>query len=339
MTRICIVPRVEGLAGVASFRIKFEEGLRARNVEVTHDLSLPADAVLVLAGTRSLIPLLQARQRGQRIVQRLDGINWVHKKRNTGLKHYMRAEYGNFVLSFIRKHLATKIIYQSQFSKEWWESWYGASKKLSTVIHNGVDLKTYNAAPDTVSHYPPYKLLLVEGNLGGGYEMGLDNAIKLAENLNEVHHLPVELNVVGKISSEHQARVQAQAKVPIQWLGSVPRERIPELDRSAHLFFSSDLHPACPNSVIEALACGLPVIAFDTGSLKELVIGDAGRVVPYGSNSWNIEEPDISALGIAAKEILQNLARFQKSARAHAESALGLDAMTDKYLKFILGDV
>ena len=52
-----------------------------------------------------------------------------------------------------------------------------------------------------------------------------------------------------------------------------PRERIPELDRSAHLLYSADLNAACPKSVIEALACGLPVVAFDTGALPELVQG------------------------------------------------------------------
>jgi glycosyltransferase involved in cell wall biosynthesis len=121
-------------------------------------------------------------------------------------------------------------------------------------------------------------------------------------------------------------------------MGSVPRERIPEIMRSAHLFFSADLHPACPNSVIEALACGLPVIAFDTGAVKELVIGDAGRVVPYGSNSWNIEPPDIPALSQAAYGILKNQPYFGRSARSHAESALGLDKMVDAYLKVLLED-
>ena len=52
MTRICIVPRVEGTGGMASFRLKFEMGLQARGIEITHDLALTADAVLVIAGTR-----------------------------------------------------------------------------------------------------------------------------------------------------------------------------------------------------------------------------------------------------------------------------------------------
>ncbi|MBI5842798.1 MAG: glycosyltransferase family 4 protein [Chloroflexi bacterium] len=338
MTRICIVPRVEGLAGVASFRLKFENGLRSRGIDITYDPSALSDATLVLAGTRNLLPLWTARRRGQRIVQRLDGINWVHRKRKTGLKHYLRAEYGNFILSFIRSRMAAKIIYQSEFSRNWWNDWYGTMPVPSAVIHNGIDLNAYSARPERSRRAgPPFKLLLVEGSLGGGYEMGLDNAIELAETLKEKHSLPIELTVVGKITDEHRARVDSRARIPIEWLGSQPRERIPEIMQSAHLFFSSDLHPACPNSVIEALACGLPVVAFDTGALKELVIGNSGRIVPYGSDSWKIEKPDIPALAEAAVEILKDQPRFRSGARAQAESVLGLDKMADDYLKILLG--
>ncbi|MFT3890073.1 MAG: glycosyltransferase family 4 protein [Anaerolineales bacterium] len=343
MPKICIVPFVEGSGGGASFRLKFEDGLRARGINVTHEPNQPADAILVLAGTRNLLPLWKARRRGQRIVQRLDGINWVHRKRNTGLKHFLRAEYGNLNLSLIRSRIATNIIYQSEFSRSWWESWYGKTHVPCAVVHNGVDLNAYSVGRNGTSHsqgvptYPPHKLLIVEGNLGGGYDMGLDNAIRLAEILRDKHKLPVELIVVGKITDEHRNRAEAKTRISIQWMGSVPRERIPEIDRSAHLLFSADLHAACPNSVIEAFACGLPVVAFDTGALKELVVGDAGRVVSYGSDPWKIEPPDVPALADASVELLQNQERFRKAAREHAEKALGLDKMVEEYLKVLLG--
>lgn len=337
MSRICFVPRVDGLAGVASFRLKFEDGLRARGVDVTYDIAKSSDAILVLGGTKHLLPLWTARSRGQRIIQRLDGINWVHKKRNTGLRHYLRAQYGNWNLSFIRSRIATGIIYQSEFSCMWWEDWYGRARVPSTVIHNGVDLNLYSEGQNVTLSHPPYKLLLVEGSLGGGYEIGLDNAIHLAKILQEKHQLQVELIVVGKVNDDHKRRIEAKTKVSINWLGSVPRERIPEIDRSAHLLFSADLNAACPNSVIEALACGLPILSFDTGALKELVIGDSGRVVPYGSNPWNIEPPDVESLADAALEILQNQPLFRKSARKQAEKNLGLDKMVEKYLEVLLG--
>jgi glycosyltransferase involved in cell wall biosynthesis len=303
---------------------------------VTHNADEAAESVLVIAGTCNLLPLWRAKQRGLRVVQRLDGINWVHRKKNTGLKHFLRAEYGNLILSFIRSRIATHILYQSEFSHRWWDDWYGKPNIPISVVHNGVDLNIYN--PNGTNDLPKdkFRILIVEGNLGGGYDMGLDNAIQLTETLADQYRLPVELKVVGKISEEHKASVQARSRISIQWAGAVPREQIPQIDRSAHLLFSADINAACPNSVIEAMACGLPVVGFDTGALNELVIGDSGRLVPYGGDVWKLDHPDIAALAKAAAEILSDQPRFRPAARAQAESALGLDQMTDSYLKILL---
>ena len=116
----------------------------------------------------------------------------------------------------------------------------------------------------------------------------------------------------------------------------MPREQMPFLERSSHLLFSAEVNRPCPNSVIEALACGLPVVGFDTGSLSELVQGDAGRLSAHGANPWKLERPDIPSLAEAADEILRDNERFRTSARARAESVLGLDTMVDEYLKVLL---
>jgi glycosyltransferase involved in cell wall biosynthesis len=334
MSKICIVPRVEGTGGMASFRLKFEQGLRARGVEVTYDLSVKLDAVLVLAGTRNLLPLRKARQRGQRIVQRLDGINWVQRVRWAGLKYTVRAEYGNAILSFIRARFADRVIYQSQFIRKWWEDWYGVAKAPASVIINGVDLQTYtpNGAHDRPTDR--FRLLLLEGSLAGGLNSGLFYAISLAEKLSA--KFPMEVVVAGFVDETTQRNLQS--KVPVKFLGTVPREKIPHLIRSSHLMYSAEVNPPCPNAVIEALACGLPVVGFDSGSLKELVTGDAGRIVSYGGNPWKLEMPDISTLAESAEDVLTKQGQFRAAARMRAESAFGLDQMVDAYLKVLLED-
>jgi len=158
----------------------------------------------------------------------------------------------------------------------------------------------------------------------------------LARILHEKHGFPMELQVVGRIEPAHRAQVASRSPVPILWAGAVARERIPEIDRSAHLFFSADLNPACPNAVIEALACGLPVAAFDTGAMQEVVGGEAGRIIPYGGDPWRLEEPDVPALAEASAGILRDRPRFSRAARRHAEQALGLDKMMDGYLQVLL---
>lgn len=339
MTKICIYPRVESMGGVGSFRLKFAEGLKSRGIEVTHDLAdSRVDVILLLAGTKNLLGLYRARKRGVSIIQRLDGINWVQRVRWTGFRYHLRAEYGNANLAFIRRFLADKIVYQSEFTYQWWEDWYGKTRIPHTVIHNAVDLDIYSPSPQNALAAVPsggnnkYRLLLVEGSLAGGLDSGLRWAVELAEKLTKF--LPIELLVVGRVDESRRKEILSNAKAEVKFLGVVPREEIPEIDRSAHLYFSAEVNPPCPNAVIEALACGLPVLGFDTGSLSELVPPAAGKTVPYGGDVWKLEQPDISSLTEFALEILTNLEKYQKGARQHAEENLGLDQMVEKYLAF-----
>jgi glycosyltransferase involved in cell wall biosynthesis len=334
MPCICILPRVDGPGGVTSFRLKFENGLRARGVDITYDISEPADVALVLAGTKRLFPLWKAHARGQRIVQRLDGVNWVHRARWAGLKYTLRAIYGNWNLSFIRRQFADKVIYQSQFIKGWWESWYGAARVPASVILNGVDLTQYTPNGPHARPNDLFRILIVEGSMAGAQNSGLFNAVELATQVAQRHTL--EVCIVGHVDERTKAALRTQDRFAIRFMDTVSREQIPQLMRSAHALFSAEINPPCPNSVIEALACGLPVIGFDTGSLAEIVQGDAGRLAKYEANPWKLEKPDVSTLARAAEEVLLNNAHFRISAREQAESKFGLDAMVDAYLKVLL---
>ncbi|HEY3311148.1 MAG TPA: glycosyltransferase family 4 protein [Anaerolineales bacterium] len=333
--RICVIPRVSGVGGMVSFYHKFTAGAQARGVQVTSD---PADgpyaALLVIGGTRQIAALAQARRRGARVVQRLDGLNWIHRVRPVSFRHSLRAELGNLLLASTRRYLAQRIVYQSEFSHAWWDRRFGRLHKPFSVVHNGVDLQVYAPGGERPAHL--YRLLVVEGSLGGGYDTGLENAVRLAEGL-AARGWPMEVKVVGEVAAGLRAAWVGRTSVPLRWTGLVPREQVPALDRSAHLLFSADVHPACPNSVIEALACGLPVVAFDTGSLAELVPPEAGFIGPYGSNSWKLEPPDVAGLVSGAEQVLQAWPAYSRAARARAESAFGLDRMVDRYLEVLLG--
>ncbi|HEX9089985.1 MAG TPA: glycosyltransferase family 4 protein [Anaerolineales bacterium] len=319
---------------MVSFREKLVKGLTARGIGISYDLSdEPYDAILVIGGTRDLIGLWRAKRNGVRIIQRLDGMNWIHRKRHTGWRHYLRAEYGNILLSLIRSRLADQIVYQSKFSRKWWESVYGENNTPWQVVYNGVDLERYT--PDGAGRPPEeyVRLLIVEGSIGGGYEWGLETAIQLAERMTTPHIRDVELMVVGRISTALQQEWKGKAKVRVSFMGQVLPEQIPELDRSAHMLFAADINPACPNAVIEAMACGLPILAFDTGALSELVTPVAGRLARYGRDPWKLDPPDVDGLAESANLILNNQAAFRKAARRRAEEAFGLDLMVDSYLE------
>jgi glycosyltransferase involved in cell wall biosynthesis len=335
---ICIIPRLERMGGPASFQNSLMAGLRAGGFEVHHNPQDPScAALLVNGGTSRLQDIWRARRRGVRVVQRLNGINWLHRRQPTGLRHYLRSEWGNWVLAVIRRFLADQIVYQSNFSHSWWETVYGQIPVDHRVVYNAVDLAFYHPEGRCQRPQDHIRLLLVEGHLGSGYEQGLENAIRLAQELDQGLRQRVELVVVGDVPLALQQQCQKLGPAWITWMGVQPRQEIPAIDRSAHLLFSADLNAACPNAVIEALACGLPVIGFATGSLPELIDEHSGQVAPYGSNFWKLEQPDIPALAEAAMQVLGRQDEARRAARRRAEEKFGLDTMVAGYLDALLG--
>ena len=354
-TRVCTVPATHGVGGMVTFQDKFSKGLKARNIEVTYDLKdRPYQSVLVVGGIKNIPTLLKARKNGIHIVQRLDGINWLHTARvrkhirNFNLRTFMRAEYGNRVLFLIREHISNSIIYQSEFVRKWWLKVRGSTEAAESVIHNGVDLEQYKPNATIKRPADKIRILLIEGSLMGGYEAGLEvvmNLIKMlaSSKLREfANH--IELVVVGKVTETVRNRWMVEMnqlsydhQVSINWMGVVPIERIPEINNSAHFLYSSDINAACPNSVIEAMSCGNPVLSFDTGALPELVTPGAGRIVPYGADPWKLEPPDMNTLALGAVDLLENQQKFRSGARLRAENSFSLDKMLDAYMDILLG--
>jgi len=251
------------------------------------------------------------------------------------LRYFLKAEYGNFLMRYSRKYLADHIIYQSQFVVRRWEQVYGPVSAPHTVIHNGIDLTVFSPDGEAEKTGGRLRILVIEGSYGGGYDLGVKFVLDMAAGVEERFQIPLEVVLVGRVTDSVREKWTSYTRVPVSWLGIVPRETLPALLRSAALFFSVDLNPACPNTVIEALACGLPVLAFDTGALREMIIGDAGRIVPYHGDPWKLEMPPTDGLVDAAAEILHDPPRFRAGARARAEAAFDLKGMVRKYMKVL----
>ncbi len=331
---ICILPQKIGTGGPGSFQSRLTAVLTERGYLINHDALDPANSViLVNGGTKYIQTIWQAKRNGVRIVQRLNGMNWVHRQTRTGLKHFLRSEVNNWILATIRG-MADQIIYQSIFSRDWWSKVHGEKKIPGRVIYNGVDLNQFSPQGEGTPTADRIRILMVEGSLGGGYGGGFHSAVQMVQLLSRRIPEEVELLVVGK-APEALKNFYTESEIKILWKGMVKREEIPIIDRSAHLLFSADINAACPNSVIEALACGLPVIGYDTGSLAELITGNAGSVAPYGSNVWKLEKPDIHTLADAAQKVISNQQVCRSAARNRAVEAFDIQHVADQYLEVL----
>lgn len=331
--KICLLPPRLGLGGPASFQAGLINAFKSAGVTVTHEpTEKDLSTILVFGAGADIMTLRAAQETGVRVVQRLNGMNWVHRRKFTGVRHFIKAEAGNLKLRAVRK-LADRVIYQSRFAREWWERKHGVFDKPQAVIHNGVDLQIFTSQP---SERPSdcYRVLMVEAHHGGGFDQGLRSGVGLVQRLNGTLDRPVELVVVGDVPPSIRRQFN---QTWITWLGVVDHARIPAIDRSAHLFFSGDINAACPNAVLEALACGLPVVAYDTGSMPELITEQVGRLAPYGGDVWRLDLPDADGLANAACEILTARVDMCTSAREHAVAHFDIQNAAARYLEVLLG--
>ncbi len=252
--KIAVIPQVHGLGGMVSFQSRFIAGLQNRGYRITqniHDSDITS--ALVIGGTRKIGDLLAARQKGIRIVQRLNGMNWIHRVQTTPTRKFLRAEANNWLLALIRRLLANRIVYQSQFSQWWWDKRFGKVSKPQTVVFNGVNLDQY--APSDRTHHSTeiIHILLLEGRMDDFYISGLDTGFQLATQLHQLTGNRVQLSVAGDVPESLKNQYRPTLGVETTFLGVIPPESVPEHIHSAHMLFSADLNAACPNAVVEAI--------------------------------------------------------------------------------------
>jgi glycosyltransferase involved in cell wall biosynthesis len=85
----------------------------------------------------------------------------------------------------------------------------------------------------------------------------------------------------------------------VAFSGPYTQEQAPAVYRSADAYVMTKHNAPCPNTVLEALACGLPVLYSDSGGVGELV-GPCGVALPC-EESWEAPKvPDRVPLGTAA---------------------------------------
>ena len=123
-------------------------------------------------------------------------------------------------------------------------------------------------------------------------EKGLEDAVKVANDLDE------RLLVWGLIEDkEYASNIENTfAKDIIDWRGFLPTNKFQEeLGRCRALINTPKWNEAYGNVIVEAMACGVPVIAYN--------IGGPGELIEDGFNGFLVEPNDIRGLIKATKSI------------------------------------
>lgn len=146
------------------------------------------------------------------------------------------------------------------------------------IVRNGIDAMQFSTARGTTSEEP---LLIGVGSLIGikRWDRLIATAVKLKRD-----HYRFRLRIVGdgpQLTHLRQLAGSREMEDIVMLPGQL--DDIPsELGRASILVHTSDVE-GCPNVVMEAMACGLPVVAMESGSVADLVEhGRTGFVVPQG---------------------------------------------------------
>jgi len=182
--------------------------------------------------------------------------------------------------------------------------------RYAATIHHGIDpdVLPFQAVPDGY--------LVSFGRIHP--DKGTADAIEIARRAG----LP--LVICGIVQDERYFAEQVAPHIEagrISFLGSVgPRRRAEVLGAAAALLHPIHFDEPFGLSVVEAMACGTPVVAYRRGSM--------GEVVEQGVTGYLVHD---IASAVGAVEAAARLDRW--AVRAHAIAHFGVDRMVEDYLR------
>ena len=108
--------------------------------------------------------------------------------------------------------------------------------------------------------------------------------------------------------------VPADKRTQIIFPGFVERAQLPRFYQQTSLYIAPTMYETFGYTVLEAMACGVPVIASDVGAISELVENNVtGLLVPFG---------DVEALAKAILMLLGNPELYEKMGNRAREKAV-----------------
>jgi glycosyltransferase involved in cell wall biosynthesis len=207
-------------------------------------------------------------------VHRIDGKLSAHRD----------IKYWDDLVKLQNKYLANFTIFQSNWSRDIWRN---ELKPInSIVIHNSANPELFYSNKEN-SKSNRIKLIFVSwsNNPNKGREY-------LEWIIGEKNKLNIDLQIIGNLSLASSINSKLL----------VNQAQVADLYRESNIFFFPSKNEACSNALIEAQACGLPILALHSGGNPELVL-DSGE-------TFN----NTSELKIGLNKIVREYDRYRENA-------------------------
>jgi glycosyltransferase involved in cell wall biosynthesis len=278
----------------------------------------PTDFSLLYLGStwlpRDLRPLLWlARRRRTPVVVNQSGVaypGWAGRQTDEINGPFRRALLA-----------ADHVLYQSEFCKRSADEWLGEPRGSWEVLYNAVDVELFT--PRDAPGGPP--TLLLAGDQTQAYR--LECALRTLAQLPEAR-----LIVTGRLVSDPVALLRELGVAErVEFVGRYAQRDAPALFRRAHLLLHTKVKDPCPTAVIEAMACGLPVVYAASGGTVELVGDEAGIGVPHPDRWEHDQPPDPDALADAVRRVLADRVSYAAAARRRTVERFALEPWLDRH--------
>ena len=221
-------------------------------------------------------------------------------------------------------HSVDGVIFQCDFSREMVYKYFGKPRKAKhqTIIHNGVN--TPFAPEGEIQDFGFDHTIVVSGS----WPQPSKRLGDMIDCFLALDRKDIGLVVLGKEPKK--------VKHPrIRYCGFIQPHKLPSYYRGADIMFHFAYTDWCPNVVIEALACGTPVITTHNGGVPELIKG-SGIIIRSDSN-YNMEFIDFNKLPKVNPELVNKavnaILEAPKSFR-HERPDLTISHCGQQYLDF-----
>jgi glycosyltransferase involved in cell wall biosynthesis len=232
-------------------------------------------------------------------------------------------------------HRADHVFWQSRFCRDCADQFLGKREGAGEILFNAVDISRFTPrGPDSAMDNRPFRFLLT-GKIQAHLSYRLEDtiaglAVARANGLNASLTIAGSLDAVATAAAE-TAVARADLRGHVQMLGPYTQQTAPDIYRSTDAYVMTKHADPCPNTVIEAMACGLPVAYVASGGVPELVGPDAGSGVPAHNDWEQLFRPDPKALGTAMVTVAENARVMGNAARKRAETAFDLNQWVGRH--------
>ena len=223
-----------------------------------------------------------------------------------------------------------RIITPSNSSKHGIINEFKCNKDNISVINNGLDATEFSP----INNFPRNEFRLITTASADVPIKGLDFSLKALRILKK-DFPKIHLIVIGNIKKNgHTQRLIKELKLEenVMFKSNLSKIQIKELYASSSIAIVSSLYEGFGYPVIEAMSCGIPLIASNVSSIPELTLNYAKLIEPKNEEM----------ISNSVKEIFLDYSKYKEIAlngRKHVIQNFNWKKITKEYEKIILDTV